>query len=293
MSKFALIALTKAIDPALRNSLPHPAESRENPGAWSNVPHPAEQSTFGSGPYAPTYQNVGPFTQDPAGTPPNVPRQPANYTRTLVGPLSANACRLLDEHRKEGIFFLFQDLSVRTEGEHVTMCLHCSVSLTQVFTGTFRLRMRLMNVGACVSHPVVFGFVTNDLHPTDLQHPKPERLASTTRSPLFSRKPLLNASRFIRRSASRVFLVSLLPPVPPSPATLIMTHFRRHYRTVDCIRQPGTKAPIGKCTFALPSRLPADCCDSGIATERVSADGAVVPTRRRIRIRGWARPRGR
>ncbi|KAI3616591.1 developmental regulator [Moniliophthora roreri] len=51
------------------------------------------------------------------------------YTRTLVGPLSANATRLLDEHRKPGIFFLFQDLSVRTEG-------------------TFRLRMRLMNVGA-------------------------------------------------------------------------------------------------------------------------------------------------
>ncbi|KAK7470354.1 hypothetical protein VKT23_001782 [Stygiomarasmius scandens] len=51
------------------------------------------------------------------------------YTRTLVGPLSANATKLLDEHRKSGIFFLFQDLSVRTEG-------------------TFRLRMRLMNVGA-------------------------------------------------------------------------------------------------------------------------------------------------
>ncbi|KAF8639940.1 hypothetical protein AX17_001190 [Amanita inopinata Kibby_2008] len=52
-----------------------------------------------------------------------------SYTRTLVGPLSANACRLLDEHRKPGMFFLFQDLSVRTEG-------------------TFRLRMRLMNIGA-------------------------------------------------------------------------------------------------------------------------------------------------
>ena len=53
----------------------------------------------------------------------------STYTRTLVGPLSANATRLKDEHRKLGIFFLFQDLSVRTEG-------------------TFRLRMRLMNVGA-------------------------------------------------------------------------------------------------------------------------------------------------
>ncbi|KAL1659735.1 velvet factor-domain-containing protein [Schizophyllum commune] len=55
--------------------------------------------------------------------------QRATYTRTLVGPLSSNATRLLDEHRKPGIFFLFQDLSVRTEG-------------------TFRLRLRLMNVGA-------------------------------------------------------------------------------------------------------------------------------------------------
>ncbi|KAF8681574.1 Developmental and secondary metabolism regulator veA [Rhizoctonia solani] len=53
------------------------------------------------------------------------------YTRTLVGPLSANASRLVDAENQPGIFFLFQDLSVRTEG-------------------TFRLRMRLMNVGA---HP--------------------------------------------------------------------------------------------------------------------------------------------
>ncbi|TFK99126.1 velvet factor [Pterulicium gracile] len=67
-------------------------------------------------------------------SPPSLPRMPSSvprhlYTRTLVGPLSANASRLLDEHRKPGIFFLFQDLSVRTEG-------------------TFRLRMRLMNIGA-------------------------------------------------------------------------------------------------------------------------------------------------
>lgn len=68
----------------------------------------------------------------PSGAPPSsaiAPLPRHTYTRTLVGPLSANACRLLDEHRKPGIFFLFQDLSVRTEG-------------------TFRLRMRLMNVGA-------------------------------------------------------------------------------------------------------------------------------------------------
>ncbi|KAF5333238.1 hypothetical protein D9611_002518 [Ephemerocybe angulata] len=105
-----------AIDPALRNA--SASDSREN----------ADHSSQGTGSHG-AYPNVAPYTQESSETSQNIPRQPANYTRTLVGPLSANACRLLDEHRKEGIFFLFQDLSVRTEG-------------------TFRLRMRLMNVGA-------------------------------------------------------------------------------------------------------------------------------------------------
>ena len=50
----------------------------------------------------------------PPSTIPPLPRH--TYTRTLVGPLASNACRLLDENRKPGIFFLFQDLSIRTEG---------------------------------------------------------------------------------------------------------------------------------------------------------------------------------
>lgn len=50
----------------------------------------------------------------PPSTIPPLPRH--TYTRTLVGPLASNACRLLDEHRKTGVFFLFQDLSIRTEG---------------------------------------------------------------------------------------------------------------------------------------------------------------------------------
>jgi len=65
---------------------------------------------------------------EPPPSPPPVTLPRHTYTRTLVGPLCANACRLKDEHRQLGIFFLFQDLSVRTEG-------------------VFRLRMRLMNVG--------------------------------------------------------------------------------------------------------------------------------------------------
>ncbi|KZV69887.1 hypothetical protein PENSPDRAFT_753052 [Peniophora sp. CONT] len=56
------------------------------------------------------------------------------YTRTLVGPVAASASRLLDEHRKPGVFFLFQDLSIRTEG-------------------AFRLRLRLMNLGPPIPPP--------------------------------------------------------------------------------------------------------------------------------------------
>ncbi|KAJ8518869.1 hypothetical protein ONZ45_g4125 [Pleurotus djamor] len=88
-----------------------------------------EHSIYASASYA-QHTSHGEFyatSINPSSAIPPLPRH--TYTRTLVGPLSANACRLLDEHRKPGIFFLFQDLSVRTEG-------------------TFRLRMRLMNVGA-------------------------------------------------------------------------------------------------------------------------------------------------
>lgn len=81
------------------------------------------QEAYYTSPYPPA--GPGASGHGPAG----LPLARHTYTRTLVGPLSANACRLLDEHRKPGIFFLFQDLSVRTEG-------------------TFRLRLRLMNVGA-------------------------------------------------------------------------------------------------------------------------------------------------
>ncbi|OJA19310.1 hypothetical protein AZE42_00426 [Rhizopogon vesiculosus] len=94
-------------------------------GAGNSYDHP---QVYGAQTQTPYYQ--GSYAQSSSSSPPAsqhpLPRH--SYTRTLVGPLSSNACRLLDEHRKPGIFFLFQDLSVRTEG-------------------TFRLRLRLMNVG--------------------------------------------------------------------------------------------------------------------------------------------------
>jgi Velvet factor len=73
-------------------------------------------------------QNASAQNTPPTSGIPPLPRH--TYTRTLVGPLSSNACRLHDEHRKPGIFFLFQDLSVRTEGMYSTMY---AVSLFMTF----------------------------------------------------------------------------------------------------------------------------------------------------------------
>lgn len=81
----------------------------------------------------------------------SIPLPRHTYTRTLVGPLCANASKLSDEHRKSGIFFLFQDLSIRTEGtiEFLARILTARLVLTNVFDpGAFCLRIRLMNVGA-------------------------------------------------------------------------------------------------------------------------------------------------
>lgn len=95
----------------------------DNPTVYSSPihPHQSPQTTY----YQHNYSQSTSSSSSPASAH-SLSRH--TYTRTLVGPLSSNACRLLDEHRRPGIFFLFQDLSVRTEGK-------------------FRLRLRLMNVG--------------------------------------------------------------------------------------------------------------------------------------------------
>lgn len=70
-------------------------------------------------PQTPYYQSNYPQSNTSSSSSPHTASHPLPrhvYTRTLVGPLSCNACRLLDEHQIPGIFFLFQDLSVRTEG---------------------------------------------------------------------------------------------------------------------------------------------------------------------------------
>jgi hypothetical protein len=50
------------------------------------------------------------------------------FTRNLIGSLSASAFKLTDPDNKIGVWFILQDLSVRTEG-------------------AFRLKMNFVNVG--------------------------------------------------------------------------------------------------------------------------------------------------
>jgi hypothetical protein len=76
----------------------------------------SEQSMYASASIAQQQMREGPLSPSSSSPAANVPLPGHVYTRTLVGPLAANACRLLDEHRKSGVFFLFQDLSIRTEG---------------------------------------------------------------------------------------------------------------------------------------------------------------------------------
>jgi Velvet factor len=47
----------------------------------------------------------------------NTPHQPTGmFTRNLIGALSASAFRLHDQNQKFGIWFILQDLSIRTDG---------------------------------------------------------------------------------------------------------------------------------------------------------------------------------
>lgn len=125
------------VDPALRG---HPNPNDRSSWGQSDGSDQTRypQSGFPVGPPNPSFGNAGysSYAHQPQQTPyyppnysqnvPSAPPQPTvpaaapltrhTYTRTLVGPLSSNGYRLLDEHRKPGIFFLFQDLSVRTEG---------------------------------------------------------------------------------------------------------------------------------------------------------------------------------
>jgi len=118
---------------------PHPAAAMSQGWSPAATPHSTGMQELppnvGYPPSGGQYQVPGQSVtlpqpvQVPSSRPEREGGMQSDYTRTLVGPLTANAARLTDDKKELGIFFTFQDLSVRTEG-------------------TFRLRLRLANVGA-------------------------------------------------------------------------------------------------------------------------------------------------
>ncbi|KAI1933003.1 Velvet complex subunit ryp3 [Ophidiomyces ophidiicola] len=94
---------------------------------------------------APGYYAAGGPAMAPPSVmaPPLAPTQPTGmFTRNLIGSLSASAFKLTDPDNKLGIWFILQDLSVRTEG-------------------SFRLKMNFVNVGADPADSMESGPVLN------------------------------------------------------------------------------------------------------------------------------------
>lgn len=78
-------------------------------------PQMAYQNPYGQTSYYPPYYGGQMPPMSPAAQP--VATGPAGmFTRNLIGSLSASAFRLTDPDNKIGVWFILQDLSVRTEG---------------------------------------------------------------------------------------------------------------------------------------------------------------------------------
>ncbi|KAJ5740021.1 Velvet complex subunit B [Penicillium manginii] len=144
-------ATSPSISTAMSSSYPPPPQNNISPtyaGYGQNaygaqpVGYPA-MNYYGGGQM---YPNQHPYAQQPVGYPSYgfppggqmpaamSPAQPVSggpggmFTRNLIGSLSASAFRLTDPDNKIGVWFILQDLSVRTEG-------------------SFRLKMSFVNVG--------------------------------------------------------------------------------------------------------------------------------------------------
>lgn len=104
-----------------------------------NVPQLPSQTGYG-GRYPQDLRNNSIAAQQPNGM----------YTRNLIGSLVSSAARLTDPQDKIGIWFVLQDLSVRTEGwfRYVFLCHP-------------RKDVQLTGYAACDSHFAVSGCPTH------------------------------------------------------------------------------------------------------------------------------------
>ena len=69
------------------------------------------------------------------------------YTRNLIGSLSASAFKLTDPNGKVGIWFVLQDLSVRTEGNFRLRFSFCNVGLPSHMDGNAANGGNVINTG--------------------------------------------------------------------------------------------------------------------------------------------------
>ncbi|RAL12038.1 velvet factor family protein [Aspergillus homomorphus CBS 101889] len=99
---------------------------------YAGNPQLQYQNPYGANPQAQSYYPYYPGSHMPPANispaQPVAPGQGGMFTRNLIGSLSASAFRLTDPENKIGVWFILQDLSVRTEG-------------------SFRLKMSFVNVG--------------------------------------------------------------------------------------------------------------------------------------------------
>lgn len=88
-------------------------------GGTAPLAYPNMYAASPQPPYYPPYYPGGGHLP-PANLSPAAAIQPVSsggmFTRNLIGSLSASAFRLTDPDNKIGVWFILQDLSVRTEG---------------------------------------------------------------------------------------------------------------------------------------------------------------------------------
>ena len=99
-------------------------------------------SNAGMAQYPPTSPGYGDMTRA------SNPQPQGMFTRNLIGSLAASAFRLTDNNDKIGIWFVLQDLSVRTEGEfrYVSSVLSYGSGTTGRLIAGCRLRFSFVNV---------------------------------------------------------------------------------------------------------------------------------------------------
>ena len=78
---------------------------------------PATGQISSAGYYTQAPPPAQPMPQPPAPPAPQARAPTGMFTRNLIGSLSASAFRLTDPDNKIGVWFILQDLSVRTEGQ--------------------------------------------------------------------------------------------------------------------------------------------------------------------------------